>query len=78
MILLSFIQSGARVQMPKVPGLKVAGPTGRFKNALLKKVHHSGGKEAVKNEDVGRVVRQTLWQWGYELTLSEYERAMQA
>jgi hypothetical protein len=38
----------------------------------------SGGKAVLADEDVGRVVRQTLWQWGYELTESEYDRAMVA
>jgi len=58
-------------------GLKVAGPTGRFKRALLKKIHLSGGEAALADEDVGRVLRQCLWQWGYELTESEYRRAME-
>ena len=57
-------------------GLKVAGPTGRFKRALLKKIHQSGGLPALEDEDTGRVLRQCLWQWGYELNQSEYERAM--
>ena len=56
--------------------LKVAGPTGRFKRALLKKVQQSGRRDALRDEDVGRVLRQCLWQWGYELTESEYDRAM--
>jgi hypothetical protein len=57
-------------------GLKVAGPTGRFKRSLLKKVHLSGGESALVDEEIGAVLRQCLWQWGYELTPSEYERAM--
>ena len=63
---------------PPCAGLKVAGPTGRFKRALMKKVHAAGGIEAggLADEDVGRVVRQCLWQWGYELTPEEYEAAM--
>nr|ODN85514.1 hypothetical protein L203_04763 [Cryptococcus depauperatus CBS 7841] len=56
--------------------LKVAGPTGRFKRALLKKIHQSGGKAAVGDEDVGRVLRQCLWQWGYELNENEFQNAM--
>ncbi|WVO14654.1 hypothetical protein L204_102291 [Cryptococcus depauperatus] len=56
--------------------LKVAGPTGRFKRALLKKIHQSGGKAAVGDEDVGRVLRQCLWQWGYELNKNEFQNAM--
>jgi len=59
-----------------VVGLKIAGPTGRFKRALLKKVHGAGDVQALADEDIGRVLRQCLWQWGYELTESEYERAM--
>lgn len=42
----------------------------------MKKVHQSGGPGALEDEDIGRVVRQCLWQWGYELTPSEYEKAM--
>ncbi|KAE8539146.1 hypothetical protein D1P53_004235 [Cryptococcus gattii VGV] len=57
-------------------GLKVAGPTGRFKRALLKKIHQAGGQVAVGDGDVGRVLRQCLWQWAYELTKREYEDAM--
>ncbi|ORX41206.1 hypothetical protein BD324DRAFT_613633 [Kockovaella imperatae] len=59
--------------------LKVAGPTGRFKRALMKKVHAAGGVPGggLADEDVGRVLRQCLWQWGYELTESEYTRAME-
>ncbi|KIR25771.1 hypothetical protein I307_04295 [Cryptococcus deuterogattii 99/473] len=56
--------------------LKVAGPTGRFKRALLKKIHQAGGQAAVGDGDVGRVLRQCLWQWAYELTEREYEDAM--
>jgi hypothetical protein len=57
-------------------GLKVAGPTGRFKRALLKKVVGAGGEEMLGDEDVRRVLRQCLWQWGYELNQSEFRRAM--
>lgn len=57
-------------------GLKIAGPTGRFKRALLKKIHQAGGQAAVGDGDVGRVLRQCLWQWAYELTEREYEDAM--
>lgn len=54
----------------------MAGPTGRFKRSLLSTIQKRGGKAVLGNEDVGRVVRQTLWQWGYELTESEYDSAM--
>ena len=54
----------------------MAGPTGRFKRALMKKVHGAGGVGALAEEDVGRVLRQCLWEGGYELTRVEYERAM--
>lgn len=57
-------------------GLNVAGPTGRFKRSLLKKIHLSGGQEVLEDEEIGAVLRQCLWQWGYELTGVEYERAM--
>ncbi|RXK41703.1 hypothetical protein M231_00938 [Tremella mesenterica] len=56
--------------------LKVAGPTGRFKRALVKKIHSSGGRSVVEDEDVGRTLRQCLWQWGYQLTLEEYDLAI--
>ncbi|WWD20534.1 hypothetical protein CI109_105010 [Kwoniella shandongensis] len=56
--------------------LKVAGPTGRFKRALLKKLHQAGGISAVDDEDVAPVLRQCLWQWGYELNKDEFEGAM--
>ncbi|WVQ95722.1 hypothetical protein IAU59_002821 [Kwoniella sp. CBS 9459] len=56
--------------------LKVAGPTGRFKRALLKKLVQSGGQSALEDEDVGAVLRQCLWQWGYEMTDVEFQRAM--
>jgi hypothetical protein len=61
-----------------VIGMKVAGPTGRFKRALMKKVHGAGGVEAgaIADEDIGRVLRQCLWQWGYELTEGEYQSAI--
>ncbi|WVQ63205.1 uncharacterized protein L199_001356 [Kwoniella botswanensis] len=56
--------------------MKVAGRTGRFKRALLKKLLQSGGRNAVKDEDVGAVLRQCLWQWGYEMNEIEFDRAM--
>ncbi|WVQ77290.1 hypothetical protein IAR50_006974 [Cryptococcus sp. DSM 104548] len=56
--------------------MKVAGPTGRFKRALLKKLLLAGGKSAVGDEDVGRVLRQCLWQWAYELNENEFDDAM--
>ncbi|WWC65432.1 uncharacterized protein I303_108050 [Kwoniella dejecticola CBS 10117] len=57
--------------------LKVAGSTGRFKRALLKKLMQSGGRSAVADEDVGAVLRQCLWQWAYELNEGEFDRAME-
>ncbi|WVQ78641.1 hypothetical protein IAT38_000728 [Cryptococcus sp. DSM 104549] len=56
--------------------MKVAGPTGRFKRALLKKLQLSGGREAVADEEVAPVLRQCLWQWGYELNAGEYDEAL--
>ncbi|WWC92085.1 uncharacterized protein L201_007039 [Kwoniella dendrophila CBS 6074] len=57
--------------------LKVAGSTGRFKRALLKKIMQSGGRNAIADEDVGAVLRQCLWQWAYELTEGEFDKAME-
>ena len=68
---------GVRGSKADMSGLKVAGPTGRFKRALLKKLHQGGGEMAVGDEDVGRVLRQCLWQWGYVLNEEEYARAME-
>ncbi|KAL7419073.1 hypothetical protein Q5752_005909 [Cryptotrichosporon argae] len=57
--------------------LKVAGPTGRFLRALLKKLAAAGGRDAVADEDVGRVLRQTLWQWAYVVNEAEWARYME-
>jgi hypothetical protein len=54
----------------------VAGPTGRFKRSLLKKITLNGGIPALEDEEIGAVLRQCLWQWGYEVTRAEYDRAM--
>ncbi|WWC72394.1 uncharacterized protein I206_106356 [Kwoniella pini CBS 10737] len=56
--------------------LKVAGSTGRFKRALLKKLMQSGGKSSIADEDIGAVLRQCLWQWAYELNEKEFDKAM--
>jgi hypothetical protein len=56
--------------------LKVAGPTGRFKRTLIKKFAGPGGRDLIAPEEVGCVVRQCLWQWAYELTESEFDKAM--
>lgn len=58
--------------------LKVAGPTGRFKNQLIKKIAGAGGREAIHDEVLGAVVRQCLWQWGYELNEIEWDKVMGA
>jgi hypothetical protein len=58
--------------------LKVAGPTGRFKNQLIKKIAGAGGREAIQDEVLGAVVRQCLWQWGYELNETEWDKVMGA
>lgn len=70
------LSTSALAYSSRQTGLKVAGPTGRFKRALLKKIHQAGGQVAVGDGDVGRVLRQCLWQWAYELTEREYEDAM--
>ncbi|KAK4688281.1 hypothetical protein P7C73_g1852, partial [Tremellales sp. Uapishka_1] len=57
--------------------MKVAGPSGRFKRALMKKIQIAGGAEALAEEEVGAVLRQCLWQWAYELTPSEWTNAME-
>lgn len=56
----------------------MAGSTGRFKRALLKKIQQHGGAMAgaVTDETVSPILRQCLWQWGYELNEEEFERAM--
>lgn len=50
--------------------LKACGPGGRFRKALAINVAKKGGRW--DDPEVNPVVRQTLWQWGYELTESDY------
>ncbi len=42
----------------------------------MKKIHAAGGHAAIEEEEVGAVLRQCLWQWGFELNKSEYDKAM--
>ncbi len=62
-------------------GLNLAGPNGRFSKALLKKIaNHPGagglasGNTAIMDEDVGRVMRQVCWQWGWQVNEAEWKR----
>lgn len=51
--------------------LKACGPAGRFRKALAVNVAAKGGGRW-EDPKVNPVVRQTLWQWGYELTEADY------
>ncbi|SNX81512.1 uncharacterized protein MEPE_00217 [Melanopsichium pennsylvanicum] len=51
--------------------LKACGPGGRFRKSLAVNVASKGGRW--DDPKVNPVVRQTLWQWGYELTEADYE-----
>ncbi|KAN0066175.1 hypothetical protein ACQY0O_000269 [Thecaphora frezii] len=50
--------------------LKACGPGGKFKKGLVRRVAFAGG--AWDDETINATVRQTLWQWGYELTQDDY------
>ncbi|GAC96782.1 hypothetical protein PHSY_004366 [Pseudozyma hubeiensis SY62] len=52
--------------------LKACGPGGRFRKSLAVNVASKGGGRW-DDPKVNPVVRQTLWQWGYELTESDYK-----
>ncbi|SPO20766.1 uncharacterized protein UTRI_00243 [Ustilago trichophora] len=52
--------------------LKACGPGGRFRKSLATNVAAKGGGRW-NDPTVNPVVRQTLWQWGYELTEADYE-----
>ncbi|SJX60235.1 uncharacterized protein SRS1_11549 [Sporisorium reilianum f. sp. reilianum] len=51
--------------------LKACGPGGRFRKSLAVNVAAKGGRW--DDPKVNPVVRQTLWQWGYELTEADYQ-----
>ncbi|CCF53926.1 hypothetical protein NDA11_005111 [Ustilago hordei] len=51
--------------------LKACGPGGRFRKSLAINVATKGGGRW-DDPKVNPVVRQTLWQWGYDLTESDY------
>jgi len=51
--------------------LKLTGPKGRFRRALMNKVIKSG--KSFDDETVSPVIRQTLQHWGYKLTKSHLE-----
>jgi hypothetical protein len=42
----------------------------------MKRIQSEGGESALADEDIGRVLRQCLWQWGYELNVAEWRKAM--
>lgn len=50
--------------------LKACGPAGRFRKALAQNIAGRGG--TWDDPSVNSVVRQTLWQWGYELTERDF------
>lgn len=51
--------------------LKACGPGGRFRKSLAVNVSkHGGGWD---DPTIHSVVRQTLWQWGYDLTEADYQ-----
>jgi len=49
----------------------VAGPNGRWKKDLVRKIVRSG--KSYDDESVSAVVRQTLQHWAYKLTESDYD-----
>ncbi|KAJ1030436.1 hypothetical protein NDA16_001345 [Ustilago loliicola] len=51
--------------------LKACGPGGRFRKSLAINVATKGGGRW-DDPKVNPVVRQTLWQWGYDLTEADY------
>mmetsp|Transcript_5852 Transcript_5852/g.11740 ORF Transcript_5852/g.11740 Transcript_5852/m.11740 type:complete len:347 (+) Transcript_5852:58-1098(+) len=53
----------------------LAGPKGRFRNGLIKKILNSGLKEAqaIGSSTISPVVRQTLWHWGMEIDKEKIE-----
>jgi len=62
-------------------GLNLAGPRGRFSRGLMKKIAASPGSggaiegnTAVTDEEVGTVMRQVCWQWGWECTEAEWAK----
>lgn len=63
--------------------LNLAGPTGRFSRALMKKIaseHGAGGavadNTAVEDDEVAAVLRQVNWQWGFEINKAEWKRRL--
>lgn len=51
--------------------LKLAGPKGRFRRALITRILRAGA--AWDDEDVSPKTRQTLQHWGYRLTEEDFE-----
>jgi hypothetical protein len=60
-------------------GMNCFGPKGRWRNNLITKVIASGRPyaEAVHDQRISPVVRQTLQHWGYALTLRDLQAAVQ-
>ncbi|KAI8622097.1 hypothetical protein BC830DRAFT_1163165 [Chytriomyces sp. MP71] len=52
--------------------LALAGPSGRFRSNLIGKAMGKG----YDNQTVSPVIRQTLHQWGYQLTKSDFEEGV--
>lgn len=50
--------------------LKLAGPNGRFKRALINEIYKKNGK--YNDYEISPAKRQTLLHWGYELTLHDF------
>ena len=58
-------------------GLQCFGPTGRWRTNLMNKIIAGQGKrslqQALDDDNISPVVRQTLQHWGYRLTLADLE-----
>lgn len=50
-----------------------AGPRGRFKTSLVKKIAQAGGVDHLHNPEVAPILRQTLLHWAVELTQESFE-----
>lgn len=56
-------------------GLQICGPRGRFLTTLLKKIN-GAGPSGIDDEDVGRKIRQVVWQWGFKVNKAVWEEAL--
>lgn len=50
-----------------------AGPRGRFKTSLVKKIAQAGGVDHLHDDEVAPILRQTLLHWAVELTQESFE-----